>query len=280
MEESAAEWIVQEVGARVREFEAEECSAYLSGLTPLPEGRPVKRLYVALDGVIAFIDGAPHEVKTGAVYEGRVGPEGIDESGSKRYVAAEETAEAFAERLYVAALHEGVERAEEVVVIGDGAPWIWKLAEHHYPRATHIVDYWHACGYLWELANAHYGEDSEAGKRWARHHCQALKAKGPRTLLRALRRFKPSSPEAAEVLRVTTSYFRNNVDRMQYPRFRARALMIGSGVAEAACKTVVGHRLKQAGMRWKHEGADHILALRCLVLNRDYDTLHHFAKAA
>lgn len=281
IEESSAEFIVAEVGERVRQSEAEERAAYLSGLATLPEGAPMKRLYVAVDGILGHIDGGWHEVKTGAIYEGRLGAEGVDESRAKRYVAAEETAEAFAERLYVAALQQGVERAEEVIVIGDGGPWIWKLAEHHYPRATQIVDYWHACGYLWDLANAQYGgEDSEPGRRWARFHCAALKAKGPQTLLRALRRFKPASPEAAEAARTAATYFRNNAHRMRYPHFRARGLMIGSGVAEAACKTVVGHRLKQAGMRWRHKGADHILALRCLLLNKDHDAIRHFAQAA
>ena len=280
IEESSAEFLVAEVGARVRQREAEECGAYLSGRVALPAGAPVPRLYVAVDGILGPIDGGWHEVKTGAVYEARPGREGIDESGVKRYVAAQETAEVFAERLYVAALQGGVERAEEVVVIGDGAPWIWKLAEHHYPRATQIVDYWHACEYVWDLAKAQYGEESEGGKRWARTHCHALKERGPQTLLRALRRLQPSSPEAAETRRVTVTYFRHNAHRMDYPRFRARGLMIGSGVAEAACKTVVGHRLKQAGMRWKHDGADHILALRCLVLNKHYDIIRHSAQAA
>jgi hypothetical protein len=91
---------------------------------------------------------------------------------------------------------------------------------------------------------------------------------------------KPRSPEAAEKLRTERGYFAENAARMRYPAFRQRRLMIGSGIAEAACKVVVGQRLKQAGMRWKHPGADHILALRCLVLNHQHDDIRLYAKAA
>ena len=280
IEESAAEWIVQEVGARARQAQAEEAEQYLSGLTPLPAGPPVERLYVTMDGSCAHIDGDWHEVKTGAVYEAQAREEGVDQSGPKQYVSAQEPAEDFTARLYVEALRAGVHRAEEVVVVGDGAPWIWNHAEHHYPNATQIVDYWHACQHLWDLAKAQYGEGSPQGARWAREHCTRLKQEGPAKLRRALRRMKPRSPEAAERLRLERGYFTQNAARMRYPDFRERGLMIGSGIAEAACKVVVGQRLKQAGMRWKHPGADHILALRCLVLNQQHDHIRRFAKAA
>lgn len=280
IEESAAQWIVAEVGGRVREAQAAEAAHYLSGLAVLPAGPPVERLYVTMDGSCAHIDGEWHEVKTGVVYPARPGPDGHDVSGEKRYLSLQAPAETFAERLYVTALQAGVHQAQETVVIGDGAAWIWNYAAVHYPDATQIVDYWHACQYLHDLATAQYGEGSPQGRRWAREHCARLKARGPAPLLRALRRMKPRAPDAADPLRITQTYFRNNAHRMRYPQFRERGLMIGSGVAEAACKVVVEQRLKGAGMRWKHPGADHILALRCLVLNRQTDRIRHFAKAA
>lgn len=280
LEESAAEWIVQEVGGRVREAQAKARERYLGGLSPLPVGSPVKRLYVTMDGSSAHIDGEWHEVKTGAIYEARAGAEGVDASGPKRYVSAQEAAEDFTGRLYVEALQAGVHRADEVIVIGDGALWIWNHAALHYPRATEIVDFWHACQHIWDLAKAQYGEGDPRGARWAREHCTRLKEEGPAKLRRALRRMKPRSSEAAERLRLERGYFTENAARMRYHEFRERGLMIGSGVAEAACKVVVGDRLKRTGMRWKHPGADHILALRCLVLNQQHDDIRRFAKAA
>jgi hypothetical protein len=280
LEESAAQWIVAEVGGRVRQAQAEEAAHYLSGRAVLPDGPPVDRLYVTMDGSCAHIDGEWHEVKTGVVYRPRPGPEGRDESGEKRYVSLQATAERFAEWLYVTALQAGVHRAKEVVVLGDGAPWIWNYAAVHYPGAIEIVDFWHACQHLHDLAKAQYGEGSARGARWARAQCTRLKAEGPASLRRALRRMKPRSPEAAEKLRLERGYFAANAARMRYPDFRAWGLTIGSGVAEAACKVLVEQRLKGAGMRWKHHGADHILALRALLLNRQTDQIRHFAKAA
>jgi len=280
IEESAAELIAEEVGGRAREAQAGATERYLSGLVPLPTGPPVERLYVTLDGSSAHIDGAWHEVKSGAVYAAEPGDDDVDRSGPKRYVSAQEPAEGFLARLYVEALQAGVHRADEVIVLGDGAEWIWNHAAVHFPGATQIVDYWHACQHIHDLAKVQYGEGSPQGQRWAREHCTRLREDGPARYRRALRRMKPRSPEAAEKLRTERGYFTANAHRMRYPQFRARRLMIGSGIAEAACKVIVGQRLKQPGMRWGHEGADHVLALRCLVLNQQHDHIRHHAKAA
>jgi hypothetical protein len=280
LEESSAEAIIGEVGDGARGAEREAMRAVEAGEAMLCQDPAPKRLYVAMDGSHIHVDGAWHEVKTGIVYAGVCGRDGIDTSGSKRYVSAQETAESFGGRLYVAASQSGVLEAGEVVVVGDGAEWIWNLADHHYPDATKIVDYWHACQHIHDVGKSHYGEGSPAGERWARDHCRRLKAHGPKPLLRALRRWKARSPEDAESIKGARRYFTKNAKRMDYPAFRQRGLMIGSGPVEAACKVVVGFRLKQAGMRWKSPGADAILALRCLVLNGQYDKVRGFARAA
>jgi len=280
LEESSCELVVAEVGARLRAREQAEQEAYVTGPAATVAGEVPGRLYVSLDGSHAHIDGAWHEVKTGVVYRGVRGAEGLDEALGPRYVSAPEPAERFGERLYVAAAQAGVEQAGEVIVAGDGAEWIWNVAQHHYPQATQIVDYWHACQHLYALAERQYGEPSVRGRRWAQEQCRRLRRDGPPPLLRALRRLRPPTPEAAEALRLERGYFTKHAPRMQYPQFRQRGLMIGSGPVEAGCKVVVGHRLKRAGMRWTRHGADHILALRCLVLNRDYDRLAQCARAA
>jgi hypothetical protein len=241
---------------------------------------PPERLYVSMDGSMAHIDRSWHEVKTGVVYEGKCGEDGSDESGEKHYLSAREPAKQFAKRLSVAAAQAGVEGADEVVVIGDGAPWIWKLADRDYSAATQIVDLWHAKQHIWSLAEAQYGEESPQGKRWARHQCRRLEQEGPEPLLRALVRMKPRTKRAAKRLRREQGYFARNAHRMRYPQFRERGLMIGSGPVEAGCKLVVGHRLKRPGMRWKQPGADSILALRCLVLNGQQHDIRSFARAA
>lgn len=280
IDDSTADEIVWEVGGRLRAAEAQLMAQCDCGeIAPLSAEAP-KRLYVGMDGTSAHIDGGWHEVKTGAVYRATPGEDGIDRCGDRCYVAAQEPAEAFGERLYVAAAQAGVAATGEVVVIGDGAEWIWNLAAHHFPGATPIVDYWHACEHIHALARAVYGEGSARGERWARDHCRRLKARGPTPLLRALRRMRPGNAEQAEAIRLELRYFDNNRARMQYGQLRARGLMIGSGPVEAACKTVVGARLKQSGMRWAAAGADALLAVRTATLSGHSARIQQAARAA
>lgn len=269
IEESGAELIVEEVGGRAREAEQRELERALAGEIEVQE--PPDRLYVGIDGTHAHIDGAWHEVKNAVVYE---------EQGEKRYVSAQEPAQCFGDRVYAAAARAGAEQAGEVVVIGDGAEWIWNLAAMHFPDAVQIVDFWHACEHLWEVANAHYGEGTAQARRWAERHKRRLLQHGPAPLLRALHRMEPSDEQAAEAIRLVRGYFTAHSQRMRYPQFRGAGLAIGSGPVEAACKVIVGQRLKRAGMRWSHEGADHVLALRCLVKSGEHHKLRGLARAA
>jgi hypothetical protein len=278
--ESTAEALVAEVGGRIRAEEQQLIASYDAGeIIPLVSHKPAC-LYVSMDGTSAHIDKSWHEVKTGVVYEGRPGPEGLHTCVNQCYVAAQETAEQFGQRLYVTAAQAGVQYAHQTVVIGDGAEWIWNLSAHHYVGATEIVDYWHACEHIYDLARLCYSEGDANGKRWAEEHKRKLKEDGPTSLLRALKRMKPKTDEQREAIRREIGYFTRNRKRMQYAKFRAQGLMIGSGPAEAACKVVVGERLKCSGMRWSGPGADSVLAIRTRVLNRQWDVLERASKAA
>ncbi len=269
IEESSAEQIVEEVGGRARAYQRKRMARALAG--ELNIDIAPKRLYLGVDGAHAHIDGAWHEVKhVVAQVEGQ----------RRWYDAAREPSEQFGERVYALAASLGVEDAGEVVMLGDGAEWIWNLTAMHFPDAVQILDYYHACEYIHEVANAHYGETSKRGRRWAARHKRRLLGEGPEPLLRALGAMRPNTEEAKEVIRRTRGYVRKHRERMQYPQFRARGLQIGSGAVEAACKVITGQRLKQAGMRWSDAGADHVLALRCLAKSGQHDTISHCARAA
>jgi hypothetical protein len=280
IEESGAERVVAEVGERLRDEEQQQAQAYCQdGVIPLmPQAPP--RLYVSMDGTSAHVDGSWHEVKVGVVYNAKTGADGIDECSQQRYVAAQEPAQHFGERLYAAAVQAGVLTAQELIVIGDGAEWIWNIANHHYPGATEILDYWHVCEHIHELAKSYYGDSDPNGDRWAKDHCRWLKERGPGTLLGALKRMKPKTPAQADAVRKATGYFTNNRHRMQYHEYRKRRLMIGSGPAEASCKSMVQVRMKASGMRWSKAGADAVLAVRAAILSNDKDRVEAAAKAA
>jgi hypothetical protein len=89
-----------------------------------------------------------------------------------------------------------------------------------------------------------------------------------------------TNPELAQKIRLEAEYFERNAKRMRYPNFRRQHLFVGSGVIEAGCKTVIGSRLKQAGMFWSVRGANSVLALRTCQLNRRFEDYWDSRRAA
>jgi hypothetical protein len=229
-------------------------------------------LLVEADGVmVRYRHTGWHEVKVGLV-AGCV--DGVLQAPS--YVAAREEAAVFGPRLLTEAARRGalaVVRWEgartgaglavlrRVVVLGDGAVWIWNLAAEHFGERIEIVDYYHASEHLWTLAHALYGPGTAAATAWATARLHTLRHEGGAVLLDALRRLRPPSAEAKEVLRRERGYFRTNVARLAYPTFVEQGLPIGSGAVESAAKHLVQLRMKRPGARWSPAGAQAILTL-------------------
>ena len=173
----------------------------------------------------------------------------------------------FARRLRREATRRGFDRARRQVVMGDGAQWIWSVATELYPGAIQIVDFFHASEKLREVAKALFPGDRDSREQWAEARCADLKAGRMAGLLATLRAHAGSCEAAAQCV----GYIETNRERMRYDEFRAQGLQIGSGVVEGACKTVVGGRLKQGGMRWSKDGADAVMALRSCILSGRYE---------
>jgi len=244
------------------------------GEVELAPAEAPSRLYVTLDGLkLPFVD-AWHEAKLGSVYEVVPGEDGIDQPTTVTHVCgAWEGPEPFGERLYQEAARRGVERTAELIAIADGAPWIWNLVAEHFTSAVQILDYYHAAERVHEVARVVYGEGSARARAWAEARCQWLWDGGVDRVLRSLRALRPAHAEGRETVRQALGYFTSNRQRMDYPSYRARGYHVGSGVVEAACKTVAAARCKRSGMRWSREGAQAVLNLRCLFLNGRWD--HH-----
>ncbi len=187
----------------------------------------------------------------------------IRDPDSTTYTGAIETAEEFGQRLYAEACLRGWSRARKKVVLGDGAEWIWNLADLHFPGAIQIVDLFHARQHLWDLARLLYpGEDAHQ-RPWILRHQPKLDDGKVEKLVGYLCSLATSSPDLTATLRQAAAYFQRNTARMRYPEFRRQHLFVGSGVIEAGCKSVTGSRLKQSGMFWTVRGANAIIALRC-----------------
>lgn len=115
----------------------------------------------------------------------------------------------------------------------------------------------------------------QPGPDGAQQACLQLVQGQIEDLVQAIGRLPAIPPEPGEIHSVpekAIDYFTENAARMRYPTFRAQGLHVGSGIAEAACKTVVSTRAKRSGMRWTPTGLDAVLALRTSVLNEAYDS--------
>ena len=199
----------------------------------------------------------------------------VRDTGSVSYNAAVESAAsrdtdpqpaAFAQRVYREAIRRGFDTAAQRVVIGDGAAWIWRLADEQFPGAIEIVDIYHAKQHLCDAAKAIYGPGTDLADRWARDRRAELDAGRLSAVVAALRIHVATTPEARKCIH----YVFGNRHRMRYPQFRARGLCVSSGVVEAGCKQI-GARLKRAGMRWTVAGANAIIALRCCILSGRFE---------
>jgi hypothetical protein len=286
----SVERAAEAIGTDIAQGELEEIQRAVQLDLPIVLGKPVPILYVQMDGTgIPVVkketvgrqgktEGQPshtREVKLGCVFTQTAWDKKgfpIRDPDSTTYTGAIETAEEFGKRLYVEAWKRGWSRAEKKVVMGDGAEWIWNLAEQHFPGAVQIVDLYHARQHLWDLARRLYPNNEAGQKAWMKLHQKRLLDKGKiEKLVATIRSIHSTNPEVADKIRVEADYFERNADRMRYPKFRKQHLFVGSGVIEAGCKTVIGSRLKKSGMFWTVAGANAIIALRCCHLNGRFE---------
>ncbi len=251
-------------------------------------GVPVRRAELAgRAGKQADGSAKTREVKLVAVWAAATDARGRElperEAGSVSHSAAVESAATrdadaelapFARRVEREARRRGFDRAPRRVVLGDGAPWIWNVADELFPGAIQIVDLFHAKQHRWDVAKAVYGPGTDMAERWARRRRDELDDGRLGDILRALRRHQ-SRDEARRCI----DCIRRNRRRMRYPAFRARGLCVGSGVLEAGCKNVVGTRFKRPGMHWSVAGVDAVAALRCSVLSNRFDSFWRRRKA-
>ena len=287
------------IGSDIAEDEKREIGKAVQLDLPVIIGQPVPILYVQMDGTGVPVvtketagrkgktDGQPahtREVKLGCVFTQTAwDQEGypIRDPDSTTYTGAIETAEEFGRRVYVEAWKRGWSRAEKKVVMGDGAEWIWNLADLHFPGAVQIVDLYHARQHLWELARTLHPNDPMSQKAWMKAHQKRLLDKGKiEKLVLSLRSTKSPNAEVLENIRTEADYFERNAERMRYPKFRCQHLFVGSGVIEAGCRTVIGSRLKKSGMFWTVRGANTIIALRCCHLNGRFEDYWETRRAA
>ena len=179
----------------------------------------------------------------------------------------------FGKELFALATHSGIYQedidTQEIVFIGDGAAWIWNLADEYFPNAVEIVDYMHATSHLYDVAKVAFGEtETDAIQAWVKATEPILYDGNITEVVARIRGLDTQTPEVSDRIEREARYFEKQAKRMQYKAFREKGYQIGSGVIESACKHVVGQRCKQASMRWEKTGIHAILGWRCLYKNK------------
>jgi len=276
------------------EDDREEFERVLREGLEIPDG--AESIAISLDGVLAPIDGgnSPTEVRAQAASDGRMskGPAGYREAscatvsfcdgkgdllGAIRIARAPEAKKATLKKMLAAEVSAVLLARPElkVVKVADGALDNWDyLTSDALPPGDEAVDFYHASEHLHDaIANVHGDGTHETRFRHATLR-ETLRDEdgGVDKVIRALKHLATKHPQKKIVAR-ELAYFRKNRKRMCYSALKAKGLMIGSGVVEAACKTLVTQRLKQSGMRWSVRGAQAVLT------PRGWDQSERFDKA-
>jgi len=160
----------------------------------------------------------------------------------------------------------------KLVKLADGAKDNWTFFSRALPEGIELIDFFHAAEQLHDAFDAAYGADSpKAAAQFEKYrHLLRHEPNGVERVIRALVYLRSTHPGRNRIARVL-GYFRRHRHRMRYAQAKAQGLPIGSGVVEAACKTLVTERLKRSGMRWTRQGGQAILTLRSLVQSQRFE---------
>lgn len=195
----------------------------------------------------------------------------VRDHDSTTYVSSFQSIDEFGPMLRQEAIRRGLGLARQVVLLIDGAVGLGHMGRLCFAGATQIVDFYHALEHAGKvllalLGNKEHPDYKRRLTQWARRLLQDQVQK-----LIDETRTECAGQAQTDAVEKELGYFVSNIDRMQYGTFRQRGFFIGSGVVEAGCKTVIGARCKQSGMFWGEEGAENVLALRCIQASRRLD---------
>ena len=177
----------------------------------------------------------------------------------KEYSAYIGTAEKFKGYVLDTAINAGYGKTQETVIIGDGATWIRNMGKELFPEAVQILDLYHLKENIYAYAKHKFAHNEKEYVPWAEIFIDKIE-KGETE--EALLLLPEEEKLPANVVNLRT-YITNNIDKVDYPKYKEKGYFVGSGAIESANKVILQRRLKQAGMRWSVPGAQAVIALRC-----------------
>ena len=177
--------------------------------------------------------------------------------------------EDFGPMLYQHTVENGLDDMDAVVFLADGGKWLWGIQNDYFPYALTCLDLYHSTERLNNMIELlqFKGRAASDKKQDFKDDCfDLLRAGNVHDMLDLIVTLPPKKGNEKK-LDSALAYFRSNLDRMHYGAFSAAGIFVGSGVIEAACKLIVGNRLKNAGMHWSKDHADKMINLRCAIKN-------------
>jgi hypothetical protein len=241
------------------------------------EAKPV-RLYGSMDGFMVPLEDGWHEMKSGLWWTTVQRKDGTLAARQMSYYVDLLPAEAFADLVWATGFERLADQAHELIFVADGADWIWRIVQRHYPQAIQIVDWYHACHYLAPVAEVAFS-DPQLRADWLEHTRTALWEGRLDDVLAACQPWvNPHRPDDPAQKAIT--FYTNNHHRMDYAVYRARGYMIGSGSMESGCKQIGLERLKIAGARWTPDGARKVAKARAAYLSGQWHSLAPLSQAA
>ncbi|HFE67098.1 MAG TPA: ISKra4 family transposase [Chloroflexi bacterium] len=238
---------------------------------------------VAMDGATIYIrDEGWKELKVGCTFDVEIQPTKDKDTGrwqdkahavNNQYVAYLGGPEQFGKMVWGLARRSNWFGAKKSIVLGDGAVWIWKLADHHFVKSEQLVDWYHATEHLGTAARLLYGEDDLVRDCWYEAQKTQLFIGQAEKIAQHLEDQATDKPPAvADALESEAGYFVNNYERMAYQTLQSAGYPIGSGMVESGCKQFKA-RFDGPGMRWSRPGAERLLPIRAAVMSNNFDTV-------
>jgi hypothetical protein len=240
--------------------------------------KPPRRLYGSIDGGRVHIRGAEgvqdavwRELKIGTWFVTRAQPPG--KPGGDWSIRAENIhyyadicdAETFSRLVWSTGFQHHAQLAHELIILGDGARWIWDLVTEHFPNAVQIVDWFHACEYLEPVAKVAF-KDKVQRERWVEKTKTDLWNGDLDAVIAACQEHVNPNRQDDPAQKAVT-YYTNNRQRMNYPTYRANGYHIGSGTIESGVKQIGSQRMKVAGASWNLESARKVAKARTAYLS-------------
>lgn len=274
LSDSSVEALTSALGGERYAAQRAEADAVWAGQVDLTPSTPPTTLVLMTDGYQVEHRDTWHEARVGVCYETDGScPDAQGRAPAPQRVSccsAPLTVDEFIPLFYAQAQRRGVTVADTVVIVGDGAAWIWAHVPDFVPpgrRKVEILDFYHAAEHLAEAARAVLGEGTPDFTKYFQRLRTAARAGHIATVLKLLDRLrKRAGGDALKVVEGTLAYVERHRKRMDYGRFRRRGYPIGSGMVESHCKQL-GERVKGRGKRWRQDHLAAVLALRCDYLN-------------